>query len=59
MAKKFYTTIDWMTHLGNPITTAKVVVATSTSEALSMVRERVRSYKRCAKINGGSAIKIA
>lgn len=56
---RYHVEIDWMSLLGNPITTTKIVMADSHTEALSMVRERVKNYKRCAKINGGSAIQIA
>lgn len=55
---RYHVEIDWMSHVGNPITTTKIVVANSHTEALSMVRERVRNYKRCAKINGGSAVQL-
>ena len=54
----YYVDVLWGTKLGNPTATRARVHATGHEAAMAYLRERVRKYKRCGKIHGGSAIEV-
>ena len=54
----YYVDVLWGTKLGNPTVTRARVHATDHDAAMAYLRERVRKYKRCGKIHGGSAIEV-
>ena len=54
----YYVDVLWGTKLGNPTVTRARVHATDHEAAMAYLRERVRKYKRCGKIHGGSAIEV-
>lgn len=56
--KKYHVTIEWGTYNGNPCTKCQVITANDESEALNILTNRVRQYKKCMKIFGGSAVEV-
>lgn len=52
---KYYVEILWGSVKGNPCATRSVVEADSQQEALQFLSERIRKYKRFAKLHGGYA----
>lgn len=52
---KYYVEILWGSIKGNPCATRSVVEADSQQEALEFLSERIRKYKRFAKLHGGYA----
>jgi hypothetical protein len=54
----YFVSIDYGTIKGNPATKNFTIKANSESDALEIGRERVRNYKRCMKIHGGSSVEI-
>lgn len=55
---KIHTEVNYRTHAGNPATYQHVVEDTDLTEALRATIARVRRFKRCAKIDGGTAVPI-
>jgi hypothetical protein len=56
--KKYHITIEWETYIGNPCTKCQVIVANNEREALNILADRVKQYKKCMKIQGGSAVEV-
>lgn len=55
----YHVTVNWCTTAGNPATKTATVMAQNESMALTHLTEVVRLYRRCMKINGGSAVKAS
>lgn len=55
---KFSVSVDWGSVAGNPCTKMTEVFAMDHESAQKMVSDRVRKYKRCQKIFGGSCVQI-
>jgi hypothetical protein len=54
--KKYHVTIEWGSYAGNPCQKVAIVDARDHGDALRILTERVRRYKRCRKIFGGVSI---
>jgi hypothetical protein len=56
--KKYYVEILWRSTGGNPCHKTATIEAETPSDALRLLSERVRKYRRCWKIDSGSAVEI-
>jgi hypothetical protein len=58
--ESYFITVDWMDSNGNPRTSSSHVFDKKNAgidRALEHYTSRVRKFKNCCKVNGGSAVK--
>jgi len=54
---KYFVEIEWKTYAGNPATKTAIIEAENEDAAYQKLCDRVKKYKRCMSICGGSAVK--